>query len=166
MNTGSQRLLKILLNFLLILILFVHPVFAATDSGISVPSISLGTIPGMNSQIPEVKQVLDRTVLSRQIPTIGPPIQGTTVIGSSRKNTVNNSLSNQIVSDNYTSQTNQSANTSMYLKSRISVQGKLVDQWITGPGLPPKGWQMNQNLPSKSSLYATSLTLGDVPTMS
>jgi len=51
------------------------------------------------------------------------------------------------------------------LISRQSINGKLVDERITGPGLPPKGWISSFNLASVTNVSVQGLSSSDVPTM-
>nr|WP_319540286.1 PKD domain-containing protein [uncultured Methanospirillum sp.] len=51
------------------------------------------------------------------------------------------------------------------LISRQSINGKLVDQRIIGPGLPPKGWVSSLNLASATNVSVQGLSSSDVPAM-
>lgn len=50
-------------------------------------------------------------------------------------------------------------------QSQVTIDGRMVDKRIIGPGLPPEGWVGSSTLADVSDISATSLSLGDVPTM-
>ncbi len=49
--------------------------------------------------------------------------------------------------------------------SRQSIDGKLVDERIIGPGLPPTGWISSLNLASATNVSVQGLSSTDIPTM-
>jgi PKD repeat protein len=51
------------------------------------------------------------------------------------------------------------------LKSQFYYNGKLVYEREIGPGLPPKGWTTNANLPNKVEISTSMIDAADVPTL-
>ena len=51
------------------------------------------------------------------------------------------------------------------LASQVLYDGKLIDERVIGPGLPPAGWKANQNLADVTAMSAGSLNAADVPTL-
>jgi PKD repeat protein len=51
------------------------------------------------------------------------------------------------------------------LVSRFYYEGKLIDERVIGPGLPPAGWQKNANIPDMTADSVMALPGAEVPTL-
>lgn len=58
-----------------------------------------------------------------------------------------------------------SAENQSYFIGQISDNGNLIDQYITGPGLPPSGWVKDMNAVNASDPSITVLKTGEVPAL-
>ncbi len=52
-----------------------------------------------------------------------------------------------------------------YFMGQTSENGSLIDEYITGPGLPPSGWIKDMNVASASDPSATIISTGQVPAL-
>lgn len=143
---------------------FIFPVSVMATNGTDVIN-KIHTVPenGVISQ--NIPTIVEPAVVIPDKKVISPPKISSPLSGSFSNVGLNTTAMASGNSINATKNESQYNISELSMESQVSINGEILDKWITGPGLPPENWQKNQNLVQASDYSIKSLDMTNVPAM-